>query len=476
MAKKSKKIVDNVNNGLGDVVLQGINPFGNSTPLTQTDPFFANNRWYLISNMRQALSQGYAEHGLIQAVVNVPVEDAVRGGIDIKTTQLDQTDIDNLQATLEDEGVIEECANAMKWMRLFGGGGILFMTGQDHTQPMIMEQAALKGMEIRGVDLWELFWTMQNIDDPQGKLELKSDKDFKYSYYGLQVHNTRVLPLKGIVAPSFIRPRLRGWGLSVIEGLVMSINQFMKTKNLTYEVLDEFKMDIFKIKGFNSALMTDEGTNGIVKRVQLANQQKNYQNALTMDTEDDHISKQLSFAGIADILKELRMQVACDTRIPMSRLFGIASSGFSSGEDDLAVYEGMVESEVRFKLRRPLTQVVKMYCMRDFGIMPDDLRIEFKPLRVMTAEQEENVKNSKLNRVLQVVSGQLCSGENATEAINKDNLIGVKVDATSEIYTPSGTESTKIGEEDTQSGTKSAGSVNESMKGESTDEFKKSNG
>ncbi len=430
MKNKNKQVNNEVvNNGLADLVTGTGNIFG-STQLSQTDTIFNNLRFYLISNMRQALSESYCEHAIVKGVVDIPVDDAFRGGVEIKTKQLSPEEIEQLQAIIEDEGVLETISQAVKWTRLYGGGGVVFMTNQKHDTKIIKEQNALKGMEIRAVDMWELFATQQNIDDDTRRLEIKADSDFCYNYYAINLHSSRVLPMKGIIAPAFVRPRLRGWGLSVIEDLVQSINQFFKTKNLTFEVLDEFKLDIFKIKGFNSALITKEGTTKMVQRVALANQQKNFQNAMTMDTEDDHISKQLNFAGISEIMRDIRVQLASDLRIPMTKLFGEASGGFSSGQDSIENYNAMVEGQVRNRAKKTIVEVIKMYSIREFGIEPSDLRVEFKPLRIMSSEQEENIKTSKLNRITTSLDKGICSHAEAKEATNQGNLLGVQVDLT----------------------------------------------
>jgi phage-related protein (TIGR01555 family) len=234
------------------------------------------------------------------------------------------------------------------------------------------------------------------------------------------------------VAPAFVRPRLRGWGLSVVESIIQSINQFLKTKALTFEVLDEFKLDIFKVHGFNNAMLTKEGTDRILKRTALANQQKNFQNALTMDTEDDHQSKQLNFSGIAETKKEIRIEVASDLKIPMTKLFGQSASGFNSGEDDIEVYNGMLESEIRSKAKKPCREVAKLRCIELFGFEPDDLEIEFKPLRVLSHEQEESVKDKKMGRIVTALDKGIMSTSQAQEAINRDNLLPVKLDITEE--------------------------------------------
>ena len=431
MAKKSKQIKNSVpttevTNGLTDVVMGGFNPLNTGTPLSQVDPLFNNVKTYLISNMRQILSQFYVEHGLCQAIVDIPVDDALRGGFDIKTEQLDEDDIRLLKAHMAKHDDIDTIKQALKWTRLYGGGGIVYMTNQIHSNPLDLKN--LEGLELRAVDMWELFSDQQNINDDTRKLDIKPNKDFCYSYYTIQLHNSRVLPIKGKIAPSFIRPRLRGWGFSVMESLIQSINQFLKTKNLTYEVLDEFKLDIFKINGFNQAILTKEGTDKILRRVQLANQQKNFQNALTMDAQDEHQAKQLSFSGLSDVQKEIRIQVASDMKMPLTKLFGLSASGFSSGEDEIEVYNGMIESDIRPKAKKVCRSVVEIRCQELFGFIPSDLEIEFLSLRVLSQVQLEEVKDKKCNRLVALFDKGAIDLKELRDCINRGDLVDIKLE------------------------------------------------
>jgi hypothetical protein len=274
--------------------------------------------------------------------------------------------------------------------------------------------------------MWELFWDKQNTEgyDPAIQSE---DFDY-YNYYGEQVHKSRVMRLKGLCAPSFIRPRLRGWGFSVVEALIRSINQYLKATDLAFEVMDEFKVDIYKIKNLVNTLMSPNGAQKVKERVAMGNYQKNYQNALVMDSEDDWDHKQLSFAGLSDIMKEIRMQVASDMRMPLTKLFGISATGFNSGEDDIEVYNAMVESQVRNKLKYDLLRMCEIKCQKLFGFVPDDLSLSFKPLRMLSAEQEENVKTQKFNRLIQAKERGEISTEEFRDACNKGNLFDVTLD------------------------------------------------
>jgi len=416
-----------IKNGLSEAIL-GFNPGSIGVQLSQVDTLFKNNRWYLISNMRQVLSEIYVEHGLVQTIVDVPVDDGLRGGVDIKSKQLAEEQIAQLRVIMERSDILSSVVGrALKWNRLFGGAGIIIMTDQDPTQPfdikLIKEDSPL---EFRAVDMWELYWTKQNVEGYDAEIQM--EKFEHYNYYAKKIHKSRVMKMVGMTAPSFIRPRLRGWGFSIVEPLVRSINQYLKSNDLTFEVLDEFKLDIFKIKNLAQTLMSAEGTELARRRIQLANQQKNYQNAMTMDAEDDYIQKQLTFAGLADMMKEFRMQIASDMRMPISKIFGISSTGFSSGEDDIENYNAMVESQVREKCKYDILRIIELLCQKHFGMIPDDLEIDFHPLRMLSAEQEENVRTQKFARLLQARQAGEIDSKEFRDACNKENLLSVQLD------------------------------------------------
>ncbi len=436
--KINKKQKNAINNGFGEAIgFQDWNytfaPYG--TELSQVNTLFKNNRWYLVSNMRQLLNEMYVEHGIVQNLINVPVDDGLRGGVEIFSKQLSEDQINEVQISMDRDDDLTVVGDAAKWNRLFGGAGILILTDQDPTTPLdLYEINRDSNLEFRAADLWELFWDKQNTEgyDP----EIQFNNFEYYNYYARMLHKSRVMRLTGLTAPSFVRPRLRGWGFSVVEQLVRSINQYLKATDLCFEVLDEFKVDVYKIKNLVDTLFSPDGQAQVSQRVKMANWQKNYQNAIIMDTEDDYIQKQLSFAGWADVMKEIRMQIAADMRMPLTKLFGISASGFNSGEDDIEVYNSMVESQVRNKLKYDILRIVEIKCQKLFGFIPNDIDIKFKPLRVLSSVDEETVKTQKFTRLMTArQTGEITTFE-FREACNRDELLGISLDTAGDQLNP----------------------------------------
>lgn len=428
-------------NTLGDLCAA----VGNATPyqmmtgdqLSQTDTLFLNNRWYLISNLRQLLTQLYVEHGVIQTLCDQPVDDAFRAGFEIQTGQLDGDDKEDMMIFEERHNAIGALIQAKKWARLYGGGAVIIITDQDPATPLNLQNLNPDRLQFRDADMWELYFSEQNVQaTPQIDGGLGEGMGDYYDYYGVKLHKSRVYRVEGKKCPSFLRPRLRGWGMSELEKIVRSLNQYLKNQDVIFSLLDEAKVDVHRIKGFTTSLLQPGGSDKVASRIQMANYLKSYKAALVMDKEDEYIQKQVAFTGLAEVLLQIRQGLAADLKMPMTKLFGVSAAGFSSGEDDIENYNSMLESEIRKPAKFQVVDLLQICSWAMYKRPIDDLMISFNPLRVLNAKEEEEVKDSKFDRVERAYSVGLMEGLEAKEAINAGNLLPVEIDATLEPSKP----------------------------------------
>jgi phage-related protein (TIGR01555 family) len=380
----------------------------NTSQLSNMETLFLNNRYAPLTINRNLLSFLYSEHGIVQTAIDQPVEDALRGGIEITSQELDADDIKELQSDIKNVGSIDRLKEAEIWKRLFGGGGLIINMDVDPTQPFKHEPT--KNLEFYAVDRWEL-------TNPRGSEA--------YIFYGSKIHHTRVIELVGKAAPSFLKPQLQGWGMSEMERMVRDINAYFKNTNVIFELLDEAKIDVFKVKNFNNSLTTAQGTSRIQRRIDLVNQVKNYQKALVMDTNDEYEQKTMTFSGLAEMLKEVRIGIAASLRMPMTKIFGLSASGFNSGEDDIENYNAMIESEIRSKLEQPVRMIVGLHCFKLWGYAPQ-FDVKFKPLRIMSEKDEEDINRSRQERVLGLYDRGLLDSEESGSALSQYKLLPIQ--------------------------------------------------
>ena len=381
------------------------------SPLSMPYQLSGDNSYAPVTLNRVLLSYAYMTHGVIQTMIDQPVEDAFRGGVKIICDELDDEDKKTLHGLMEELGDFTAIKHAMKWAKLYGGAGVLANTDQSPESPLDINKIGSRTpLAFIAADRWELILQAYHLEDRP------------YNYYGQSVDKSRVCKVMGKEAPSFIRKRLQGWGMSELERTLRQVQMYTKNEDTIFELLDEAKIDVWKIQNFNSQMLSSLAAGQTNKRLQIATMTKNYHNAITLDKEDDYEQKQISFSGLAEMMKEIRVGVAASVRIPMTKLYGISAAGFSSGEDDIENYNALVESEVRAKAKEVLRFVVPLRCKQVFGFVPEVLDFEFKPLRVLGADQEENVKRAKFDRSIALYDKGMLSPKELMENLKTENI------------------------------------------------------
>lgn len=398
-------------------------------------PLSASTNFVPLTLNRILLSYSFMSQGLIQTVIKQPVEDAFRGGIKIITDELSQEQKKQLNNSLKKPRAVNRrlarklnpnaainmgnsdirvMMDTMNWARLYGGAGMIINTDQQYDTELDVEAIREDSpLEFIAADRWELVLSQINAFDTRNPCP--------FNFYGLPIHWSRVTKVMGAEAPSYIRLRLQGWGMSEIERCIRSINSFVKFENLIFELLDEAKIDVYKIQGFNDSLLSQEGTENTQKRVMLGNRLKNYQNALAMDKEDDYMQKQITWSGLAEMWGEIRLNLSSSLKIPMNKLFGQSATGFGGGEDAIENYNSIVEG-VRQDAEPAVMTVVDLRCQQQFGFIPD-YTVEWAPLRIMDGTEEEEVKTKQQARTMELFLNRLVTGQEASQILRSENLL-----------------------------------------------------
>lgn len=397
--------------------------------IAQADTAEVNLRRYMLTNNRMLLSQLYVEIGLVQTLIDQPVDDAYAELPVLKSSQLDPEEIEQVHQYMRESKWFDTFKQGIKWGRLYGGAGIFINTNQNPVSEFRIDKLHQDSkIKIYAVDRWELNY------QPSGEISVENLDRSKglgatpYNLYGVTVHDSRILKIKGKEAPSILSLQLMGWGMSEVERLLRSLNAYLKNQDVIFELLDEAKIDVYYMEGFNNALMQKEGTSRITKQVTISNQIKNYLNALILDSQDKHEQKTMNFAGLPDMNIQNKQNIASDLKMPITKLFGVSSAGFNSGEDDIENYNSMLRSEIRAKNHATLVTVFKLACLKVLGFIPEDIDLEYPALRILSAEQEENVKNQQFNRLLQAYQAQTITEKEFKQACNKANLFPIEVE------------------------------------------------
>ena len=442
----SKILGKRVKNSLNDNItinagFPNYRSFFNTAEVNRFDTVFYNLRSALITNTYTSLSYLYTTNGIVRTFIDAPVDDAFSRNIEYIIPELDNEQLKSVEQWMRAHKVINVLKDAFKWNRLYGGGGLIIDTQAGMESNPLKLSRITSDSHVRFIDvsMWELFNGAQNYNQLPMGMDAALDvfPDDYFDYHGLKVHRSRVILLKGKPAPDFIRCQLRGWGLSEVESVVSAINQYLKAKDANFEVIDECKLDVYRINSLNYSMMSPEGLNAIQQRFTQMNSWKNYNNAILLDKEDEFDQKTLEFSGLATLMKELRIQLCSELGIPELRLFGTSSEGTALAKKEFSQenYFNMIYSTIQEPAKDILVTCLQIACQNLFGAIPDEIDVKFPSLESITAQGESDLKTAELERILASAKAGLISPKEAREMINKQNILPSEIDDSSdELY------------------------------------------
>ena len=392
-------------------------------PSLSTMQAYTNIKFDLLTLQYQLVTFLYKTYGILAKVVDVPVDDAYRyGGFEIQAETIDDDEIKKLDNALKTNGDITQLKQARKWARLYGGGALIALDGGKISEELNTKGLKDKPLEFISVDRWQLTYDKGNINTPNGKWYLTTSYGQLDDYNGQEIHPSRIKLLKGKAAPFMIAQMVSFWGISVYEQIFQDMNQLFKSRDVLFELLDEAKTDILKLKSLQTALSSSKAMGALKRMVDFIARNKNYKSQITLSTEDDYDQKTMSFSGIEGILREIRIMMAGSANMPVNKLWGEGVTGFGSGEDSLENYNALIESEVRGADIDTILWVLKLRCYQLFGREVEDIFIDWKELRVLSSIDEQNINDHKIANLLQLFDRQLLTPQELMEALKVQGL------------------------------------------------------
>ena len=376
----------------------------------------------LLTLQQMLVTYLYKQFGILAKVVDIPVDDAYKqGGFDLEADSIDEKELKDLQNLLTKHQDIEKLKTARKWARLFGGGALVAISGDDLSKPLNFSSMFGKPLDFIPVERWQLSYSKSNVNIRGGMWQLVQYGKVSANL-ARPIHDSRVFILNGKVAPYLILQQTQGWGISVFEQIFQDMSQFFKSRNVMFELLDEAKTDVLKLATMQTALTSTAGKRALQSMVDTIALNKNYKSQITLSKDDDYEQKQISFSGFEGILKEIRVMIAGSANMPVNKLWGEGVTGFGSGEDSLENYNSQIENEVRTPDLAAINWILKLRCYQLFGREVKDLIIDWKNLRVLSAIDEQNIADHKFSNVMQLFDRQLLTPQEVMEYLKKQQI------------------------------------------------------
>jgi phage-related protein (TIGR01555 family) len=338
----------------------------------------SNNQWQLamLGNWAE-LDACYQSSWIARKICDIPAEDMTREWRRIKSDGAE--DVSKYEQKLLLPNLVQE---AVTWARLYGGAGILMLTGQDLTKPLRINQIKKDSLQrLIVLDRWDMSAMSINSYDVLSPSYLKPDF---YTIRGgaQQIHHSHFARFSGERLPLRYMAQTQGWGDSVLRKCIEDITDMVAAKNGIAELMQEANVNTITRTGLTDELASDQDENIINRYTLFRMMISNFQMAL-LDGDEKLDRQTLNLSGVAPIIEQFMTWISGAADIPVTRMFGTSAKGMNAtGEGDDKNYNNSIRAQQRAYLDEPMRTLDEVIVRSALGYFPDDYSYVWNPLSI----------------------------------------------------------------------------------------------
>ncbi|MDG5822421.1 DUF1073 domain-containing protein [Xylella fastidiosa] len=349
---------------------------------------------------RVELEAMYRTNWLARKIVDIPATDMTREWVTLQTCM--QADALEPMYRLEQAlNVRAKVRDALAWARLYGGA-VLFINvhGQDPSLPFD-PASVMPGtrLSLTVLDRWRVALGSGQMDQDPLSETYGQPRCYQIAGSVERVDRSRMIAFSGAELPW---EAFRGngyWHDSVLQAMYNALSRYDTATQGTASMFFEAVVDVLRISGLSDTLSSDQGTQEIHKRFQLAAMMKSFNRMLLLDAKDEYTQKTNHFAGVKEVIEQFMMDISGAADIPATRLFGQSPKGMNAtGDSDIRNYYDRIKAQQEDELRPVLRVLYAVLFRASVGECPQDLEIQFNSLWQMSETERATIEKLRAER------------------------------------------------------------------------------
>ena len=213
---------------------------------------------------------------------------------------------------------------------------------------------------------------------------------------GFLVHESRCVVWPGQATTESRRIELQGWDDSVLERTWDALKQIGEDYGAKSLLLARISQSIFKVKNLWEMLAGKEKER-LQTRMELLDRSRSRAKAIVLDSEESFENSTQPLAGVESMLDKAILRLAAAADMPATILMGQSPAGFdATGESDLEVWSGEVESWRRLELQPRHARIAKLILLDKSGptegAEPPGWTMQYRPVRQPSPKEEAEVR------------------------------------------------------------------------------------
>ena len=373
----------------------------------------------------------FRDNWIAKAIIEKPANEMLKNGFSIHS-QIEPDKIDKIMNIWQKTKTQNKFLKCLKWARLYGGCLLIPMIENQGDLSKPLDYETIMPDSYKGcftVDRWSgvspSIELVDNITDPDFGQPEYYDVSDNTTGKTFRIHHSRVIKMIGREMPYWEEIAETYWGASELEHVYTELKKRDDTSANISFLIFLANIRVFKMEGMSQMLSIgdQQAAQRVYETMKTMNHLMCNTGTLAIDKEEDFAMHGYSFTGINDVYESFMLDISGAAEIPVDKLFGRSPSGFNSGAETLQNYYDTIDEKRETYVREPLEKIVKIITMSALGEIPDDIEIDFNPVRRPSDLEKSDLAQKNAQPIFDAYAGGLIGKGTALKELKKQSDI-----------------------------------------------------
>lgn len=384
----------------------------------------------------------FRDNWIAKAIIEKPANEMLKNGFSIHS-QIEPDKIDKIMNIWQKTKTQNKFLKCLKWARLYGGCLLIPMIENQGDLSKPLDYETIMPDSYKGcftVDRWSgvspSIELVDNITDPDFGQPEYYDVSDNTTGKTFRIHHSRVIKMIGREMPYWEEIAETYWGASELEHVYTELKKRDDTSANISFLIFLANIRVFKMDGMSQMLSIgdQQAAQRVYETMKTMNHLMCNTGTLAIDKEEDFAMHGYSFIGINDVYESFMLDISGAAEIPVDKLFGRSPSGFNSGAETLQNYYDTIDEKRETYVREPLEKIVKIITMSALGEIPDDIEIDFNPVRRPSDLEKSDLAQKNAQPIFDAYAGGLIGkGTALKELKQQSDITGLWTNITDEM-------------------------------------------
>lgn len=273
-------------------------------------------------------------------------------------------------------------------------GGVASEDPEELQAPLFIAPAKIKQGALKALRLIEPIWTYPGAYNAQNPLAPNYYKPSLWYVMGKTVHDSRMLTFVSRPVPDLLKASYNFGGLALSQMAQPYVQNWMRTRDSISDLIHSFSTSGLLTN--LSTILSGGADEGIFDRADLFNKLRDNRGLMLLDKDTEEFFQfNTPLSGLDALQAQSQEHMSAVSGVPLVKLLGITPSGLNaSSEGEIRVFYDHIAALQEKLFRDPLTKLLNIIQLSEFGEIDPDITFTFEPLYELNDPEKAQVRKT----------------------------------------------------------------------------------